>query len=385
MDYFEIRKPVFKDNVLAELPFQHEEVSETARLLAEFPYSVAQAFTFEEKVGPETEPPARGFVTINGVPAEMGTLTVDTSAISNSDGLGTFSYQWLRNGSAILDPIQSTTSASYGLFRENGNSISVVVTYVDGSGVQHSFISEPTDAIVGHISFRGTDAADYISGDLAGDVLSGMAGDDTISGNGGADVLDGGPGNDILRGGSGRDNLDGEGGDDTLRGGSEIDYLQGGRGNDSLFGNGGEDYLIGNRGNDRLFGNGGQDFLIGNRGNDTLKGGGSWDQLVGGSGQDELHGNRGNDWLWGRRGDDILVGGLGEDRFMFTLGDGHDTITDFEIGVDHFEIGRGASRLGQLDFEQQGDNVIVSFRNVEITIEDATVDAIAVSDNFLFV
>ena len=49
------------------------------------------------------------------------------------------------------------------------------------------------------------------------------------------------------------------------------------------------------------------------------------------------------------------------------------------------EIGRGASRFRQIDFEQIGDDVQISFRNVEILVENNTVDDLAVGDHFLFV
>ncbi len=39
-----------------------------------------------------------GVPTISGTPTEDQTLTADTSGIADADGLGAFSYQWLRNG-----------------------------------------------------------------------------------------------------------------------------------------------------------------------------------------------------------------------------------------------------------------------------------------------
>ena len=38
---------------------------------------------------------------ITGTPEEDQTLIADTSGISDADGLGAFSYQWYRDGSAI--------------------------------------------------------------------------------------------------------------------------------------------------------------------------------------------------------------------------------------------------------------------------------------------
>ncbi|MCX7155038.1 MAG: hypothetical protein NTW45_01170, partial [Rhodocyclales bacterium] len=60
-------------------------------------------------------------------------------------------------------------------------------------------------------------------------------------------------------------------------------------------------------------------FLLGGAGNDGL---------VGGTGADLLIGNAGADLLQGRQGNDILLGGAGEDTYVYTTGDGLDTILD---------------------------------------------------------
>lgn len=63
-------------------------------------------------------------------------------------------------------------------------------------------------------------------------------------------------------------------------------------------------------------GNDGGNFLFGNRGDNLLRGLG---------GDDLLSGAGGRDWL---------EGGAGADRFVFNRGDGVDTISDFEDGLD---------------------------------------------------
>ncbi len=52
------------------------------------------------------------------------------------------------------------------------------------------------------------------------------------------------------------------------------------------------------------------------------------DYLKGSQGNDSLFGNAGNDTLQGNQGDDYLNGGLGNDTYLFTKGDGTDTIFD---------------------------------------------------------
>jgi len=63
----------------------------------------------------------------------------------------------------------------------------------------------------------------------------------------------------------------------------------------------------------------------------TIIGSGDNDFITGSNGADSIDGRAGSDLIVGRLGDDILNGGNGplSDRFGFTIGDGHDTVTDF--------------------------------------------------------
>ena len=97
-----------------------------------------------------------------------------------------------------------------------------------------------------------------------------------------------------------------------------------------LTGTADDDTLSGQAGDDVLLGNGGDDTLYGGGGGDTLYGGDDDDTLYGGGGNDDtLYGGGGNDVLYGDSGADSLTGGTGADTFVFTAGDGTDTITDF--------------------------------------------------------
>ncbi|MDF5738937.1 MULTISPECIES: calcium-binding protein [unclassified Nostoc] len=53
------------------------------------------------------------------------------------------------------------------------------------------------------------------------------------------------------------------------------------------------------------------------------------DTLLGSNGADTINGKAGNDTITGNKGDDTLTGGGGKDKFVYNLGDGTDTITDF--------------------------------------------------------
>ena len=288
--------------------------------------------------------------------AKMGeTLKIDTTKLDDAVDLDTLSYQWLRGGVEIAGAVEETYTLSA---KDVGSEISVLVSYTDGYETSEPLLSPETPPVNGSLKVVGNGEANELLGGAFNDRLDGRGGDDTLKGFKGDDLLLG------------------RNGADTLLGGTGSDVLKGGAGGDQLKGQGG---------GDSLFGGGGSDTLLGGNGNDTLSGGNGHDTLLGGNGADTLAGGAGRDLVEGQKGNDVLEGGGGRDTFAFNRGDGSDTITDFELGIDHIQIGRGASRLGQLDFEQVGDDVLVSFRNVEIMVENTAVDDLAVSDHFLFV
>lgn len=218
---------------------------------------------------------------------------------------------------------------------------------------------------------------------LTGNVRSGVI-DDFIFAGSGNDAVAGMSGNDTLWGQSGNDIIQGNHGSDKLFGGDGNDSLLGGTGRDLLVGDLGDDLMKGGNGNDRLLGGVGRDTMFGDLGADRLFGRSGSDELIGGHGWDQLYGGKGHDTLNGQVGNDTLHGGAGADRFVFHRGHGDDTILDFAIGQDKIVIGRGASWFGQLDFAQQGDDVLVSFSDVTILVENVTLAEIQDADNFLF-
>ena len=79
-----------------------------------------------------------GLPTIGGTPTEDQQLTADTSAISDADGLGSFSYQWWRGGAMI----GGATASTYVLGDADvGQTISVQVGYVDAHGTFEALTS----------------------------------------------------------------------------------------------------------------------------------------------------------------------------------------------------------------------------------------------------
>lgn len=103
----------------------------------------------------------------------------------------------------------------------------------------------------------------------------------------------------------------------------------------------------------------------------------------GGGGSDQVSGGGGRDVLTGGRGVDALTGGGGADLFQFQTSDRRDTITDLEQGRDKIEIVEGAGAFKDLVINQQGDDVLIAFSNVQIVVEDDSVAAFA-ADDFIF-
>ncbi|MCP4088156.1 MAG: hypothetical protein GY745_24395, partial [Actinomycetia bacterium] len=107
-----------------------------------------------------------GIPTITGTVTEDQILTADTSGISDADGLGAFSYQWLRDGVAI----GGATAGTYTLGDADvGTLISVEVTYTDGYGTpeavtsaQAAAVTNINDAPVGIPAITGTVTEDQI-------------------------------------------------------------------------------------------------------------------------------------------------------------------------------------------------------------------------------
>lgn len=202
-----------------------------------------------------------------------------------------------------------------------------------------------------------------IEGDADANDLMGTNANDSIDGGAGADMIDGGRGADLLIGGAGADTLTGKGGKDTLEG------------------NGGRDMLSGNGGKDHLNGGGGKDLLQGNGGKDMLEGGGGRDNLEGGGGSDTLNGGGGKDQIDGGRGADFLSGGGGRDTFHFAPGSGADVIQDWRDRQDRIDI--DGATFDQLAISQFGDDVLIRFANIRITVENADEDLFSAAD-FIF-
>ena len=85
-----------------------------------------------------------GVPTISGTATEDQTLTAVTAGIADADGIGAFSYQWLRNGSSIA----GATASTYNLGDADvGAAVSVRVGWTDGQGTAELLTSAATAAV----------------------------------------------------------------------------------------------------------------------------------------------------------------------------------------------------------------------------------------------
>ncbi len=250
-----------------------------------------------------------------------------------------------------------------------------------GAGADHLHGGE------GHDTLIGEGGADALFGDAGDDVLVGEDGADHLIGGAGLDELAGGAGDDVLFGDEDNDTLFGDAGQDQLQGGAGNDLQNGGTGSDRYVFNLGdghdvifEEDVVGDV-NTILFGagitstmltsthdavqetlriqiGGGADSILihgftntgvnGTGGMQNIAVGGvsySLADLVGlpsgdiigtsgndviatGAGADTIDAGGGNDRIRGNGGNDLLIGGVGHDTYLFTVGDGLDTIHD---------------------------------------------------------
>lgn len=156
--------------------------------------------------------------------------------------------------------------------------------------------------------------------------------------------------------------------------------VSGGDGNDRIRGGLGNDTINGDSGNDIIFGYDGDDRLNGGIGNDSVHGGNGNDTLWGESGDDRLNGGDGNDVLFGGQGTDYLVGGKGADTYVFSLGEGKDTITDNVGKHNALQFGQNIS-VNDLHIDAITD--VRGNTDWKITIKGSEGDSITINDQFV--
>ena len=129
--------------------------------------------------------PATGAPTITGTAQVGQTLTAATSGISDADGLGTFSYQWIRVDSGADADISGATSSTYTLVAaDQGKTIKVKVSFTDDAGNEESLTSAATAAAEPQANTPATGAPAITGAARVGETLaantSGIADEDGL-------------------------------------------------------------------------------------------------------------------------------------------------------------------------------------------------------------
>ncbi|WP_296117190.1 calcium-binding protein [uncultured Neisseria sp.] len=156
--------------------------------------------------------------------------------------------------------------------------------------------------------------------------------------------------------------------------------VSGGDGNDRIRGSLGNDTINGDSGDDVIFGYDGDNRLNGGMGNDSVHGGNGNDTLWGESGDDRLNGGDGDDVLFGGQGTDYLVGGKGADTYVFSLGEGKDTIVDNVGEHNALQFGQNIS-VNDLHIDVATD--VRGNTDWKITIKGSEGDSITINDQFV--
>ena len=113
-------------------------------------------------------------------------------------------------------------------------------------------------------------------------------------------------------------------------------------------------------------------------------------EVEGGIDDDTLIGSATGDRIVGYAGNDTITTGSGFDVLVYnSAGEGLDTITDFEVGVDSFDLTRFLGIVNPLDngvdFAESGNDSILQYNGTEIAIVEGIAPVtLANTDHFVF-
>ena len=253
------------------------------------------------------------------------------------------------------------------------------------------------------VTFKYDDGDETVGATDGNDIIYGMGGDDNISAGNGDDIIIGGTGNDIVNGGNGNDTYIWNLGDgfDTITDyvpsstESKQDKIKFGEGiapEDVTFRHVGYDLMINVNGDPSqgmkivdYFSNShneveyvefadGTSFRINDGvtfkyddGDETVGATDGNDIIYGMGGDDNISAGNGDDIIIGGTGNDIVNGGNGNDTYIWNLGDGFDTITDYvpsstESKQDKIKFGEGIS-FDDLSFYRNGYDLFIYVKN----------------------
>ncbi|WP_274396535.1 calcium-binding protein [Xanthomonas cucurbitae] len=319
-------------------------------------------------------------------------------------GAGSDTYVVDDSGDSIYDDGYSDDSRIKSI-----NTVRSSIDYALGMNVQQLILDGVSD-----LNGTGNRNSNSLKGNAGANVLTGAAAEDYSYE---ADWMDGGAGNDTLIGAWG---------DDTLIGGAGDDRMEGGGGDDLYYVDSVGDVIVETEGHAPSFpmamamqssnnavtssvtdsggsgipamgehpyrngdtvaasidftlvgslesliligtavsgtGNEFRNELTGNAQDNVLSGLGEYDTLYGGGGRDLLYGGDGGDELDGNDGNDTLVGGDGDDLYVYTAGQGDDTIVNVDAyGEDMLRV-NGAG-FDQFSFARSGDDMVITLND----------------------
>ena len=126
-------------------------VTLTADTGADPAYLLGDPWTATAAVEDDDDSPASGSVTITGTATEGGTLSANTSGLTDADGLANagYAYQWVRTpaGGSDADIFGATSQTYVPVFADAGTTLKVKVTVTDDEGHEATFTSAPTSAV----------------------------------------------------------------------------------------------------------------------------------------------------------------------------------------------------------------------------------------------
>ena len=367
-----------------------------------------------------------GEITISGTASQGNDLTAVTTALADEDGLGTLSYQWLRDG----EEISGATSESYELGENDGGEIiNVKVTYTDkyGGNEEVSSISmdevnfKPTlensltNVFVREGEEKVSEASGKVFSDEDGDTLEFKL--ELVDGNTAPDWLSVNPttgevtvtsnakagqyyfiytGSDLSASVNNTFSVFVQ--EDIA--GNEFILMDDNRSVEAF----GDNIVIGGEGDDSVVNFSGSSYVDGGSGDDFIIGGGGDDILLGGSGDDVLIGDismmfsPGVDFLFAGIGDDFLEGREGSDTFVFKANEGRNVIgrleqdqnglwdaigADFNVSEDFIDLSAFGivSKDKALEKWSQGaDGATFAHDNTTIILFDVHVDELMIEN-----
>ena len=127
-------------------------VSSNARTWTAFVYTASFKIVVKESAVTvaQANSQATGAPTVSGIVRVGETLTADTTAIADEDGLtnAVFSYQWVRNDGTADTRIADAAGVAYTLVSDDeGKTIKVEVSFADAEGNPETLTSDPTGEV----------------------------------------------------------------------------------------------------------------------------------------------------------------------------------------------------------------------------------------------